>query len=331
MTNDNVTHSGQDTTWQKNAPSQIVLNSIFAALAALWITVTFQEHPYLLIKALEVIFALLSFFLFAISAEGTVTAYDEQDVVKFVYYLLWYDVGVILLGNAIGLVILVHFQQRISTELPSVSPPWLWTISVAIYLLALVVLQWRWIDDARWLLCASDAEFDTYCDELADRKQPASDRRPFMRLIFRRRLGYRKPLPHDGVYTRLQPSQIHGVGVFAIRDIPKGAYVFTDDEPIVWVDKSNVDLLPNALKDLYEDFSVIKDDKYGCPESFDKLTTSWYLNHSDQPNVAADRHYKFHALRDIKTGEELTVDYRTYSEHPKGAIPSSQQLSNRDI
>ena len=43
--------------------------------------------------------------LFAISAEGTVTAYDEKDGVKFVYYLVWYNIGVILVANAIGLVV----------------------------------------------------------------------------------------------------------------------------------------------------------------------------------------------------------------------------------
>ena len=48
----------------------------------------------------------------------------------------------------------------------------------------------------------------------------------------------------------------------------------------------------------------------------DLLTTSWYLNHSDEPNVAADEHYLFYALRDIKAEEELTVDYHTYSDEP---------------
>jgi uncharacterized protein len=315
-------NTGQDSTWQKNAPSQIVLNSIFAALAALWISVVLLEHPHILIKAVEVTFALFSFFLFAIAAEGTVRAYDEMDVIKYVYYLLWYNVGVILLGNAIGLVILVHFYQHFFQP-PTSFPQWLLLLlSAIVYLSAASLLLWRWIHDAGWLLFISNAEFYTYCDELCAIRTPVLDRHPctFMSLIFKRRFGYRKPLPHDGVYTRLRPSRIHGLGVFAIRDIPKGTYIFSDDESIVWVDKKNVETLPKALKDVYEDFAVIKGDKYGCPESFDKLTTSWYLNHSDQPNVAADDDYKFYALRDIKTGEELTVDYRTYSERPKGAV-----------
>ena len=91
-------------------------------------------------------------------------------------------------------------------------------------------------------------------------------------------------LPHDGVSTRLKPSKIHGVGVFAMIDIPKGTYAFTDDdEPIVWVDKSTVETLPRALKEFYYRFAIIKGSEYGCPASFNELTTSWYLNHSDYP------------------------------------------------
>lgn len=127
-----------------------------------------------------------------------------------------------------------------------------------------------------------------------------------------------KKLPHEGVYTRLKPSRIHGVGVFAIRDIPQGTYMFPeDDEPIVWVHKRQTEEIPGALKDFYDDFAIIKGDKFGCPKSFDLLTMSWYLNHSDEPNVEADEDYRFHAKRAIKAGEELTVDYNTYSEQPK--------------
>jgi hypothetical protein len=124
-------------------------------------------------------------------------------------------------------------------------------------------------------------------------------------------------LPHEGVWTRLKPSKIHGVGVFAIRDIPKGTCVFLhDDQPIVWIDRKSVDNLPLSLKKLYDDFCIVKGDEYGCPKHFDALTTSWYLNHSDEPNVAADEDYRFHAIRDIRAGEELTASYHTYSDEP---------------
>jgi hypothetical protein len=130
------------------------------------------------------------------------------------------------------------------------------------------------------------------------------------------------PLPHEGVYTRLKPSIIHagGVGVFAICDIKKDAPIFGDDEEdMVWVDENESTGVPPAVRELYDDFAVIKNDGkcYGCPQSFNLLTLSWYLNESNNPNVRCDKDYRFFALRDIEAGEELTVNYLTYSELPK--------------
>jgi SET domain-containing protein len=121
--------------------------------------------------------------------------------------------------------------------------------------------------------------------------------------------------PHHKVYTRLICSKVHGVGVAAIRPIKKGTYVFHgDDSELVWVNAAKVRSLPKEIRRLYEDFAVKKGNLYGCPDSFDHLTPTWFLNHSDNPNVASDEEYRFYALRDIKTGEELKVDYRTYSD-----------------
>jgi len=126
-----------------------------------------------------------------------------------------------------------------------------------------------------------------------------------------------KKLPHEDVFTRLKPSPIHGIGVFAIRRIPKGSCVFgADDAALVWVPKKQIEHLPAPLKKLYDDFSVIKGNRFGCPTSFNDLTISWYLNHSENPNVAADDSFRFYALRGIEEGEELTVNYRTYSDLP---------------
>ena len=121
--------------------------------------------------------------------------------------------------------------------------------------------------------------------------------------------------PHLGVFVRLQPSRIHGVGVFAIRDIPKGTYVFRgDDEEMVWIRDSTTKRLDSETKRLYHDFCVARNGKFGCPTSFNMLTPAWYLNHSRKANMAADENYDFYATRRIKKGEELTVDYDTYND-----------------
>ena|ERR1700733_11716928 len=132
----------------------------------------------------------------------------------------------------------------------------------------------------------------------------------------------RKSLPHNNVYTRLKPSDIHGVGVFAVRPIPKGVPIFRgDDAPIVWVKKSELKGLRGEERRLYDDFCIIKDkgQTYGCPVDFNNLTVAWFLNEpkvGQYPNVACREDYTFYALRKIAVGEELTVNYNTFSERP---------------
>jgi hypothetical protein len=131
-------------------------------------------------------------------------------------------------------------------------------------------------------------------------------------------------LPHKGLYTRLQPSPIDGVGVFAINNIKKGTLIFSgDSDEIRWI--WTEDLPKDArLREFYEKFAIVKNgndghpQRYGCPRHFHRLTMSWYLNDpksGNKPNVTCDDNYDFRASRDIKREEELTVDSNTYSDH----------------
>lgn len=124
-------------------------------------------------------------------------------------------------------------------------------------------------------------------------------------------------LPHDGVYARIGPSRIHGVGAIAVRRIPKGALVFRgEDERAVWVARSAVKKLPAELRALYEDFGMVDGTRLGVPANLNRLSVGWYVNHSDEPNVAAGEDGRFRALRRIDAGEELTADYRTFCDEP---------------
>lgn len=91
-----------------------------------------------------------------------------------------------------------------------------------------------------------------------------------------------------------------------------------DDAELVPVKNLDLGKLPREIRRLYEDFAIIdKKRTYLCPENFNILTVSWYLNESENPNVGYDKaKCDFYALRDIRSGEELTVDYNTYSEKP---------------
>jgi SET domain-containing protein len=121
-------------------------------------------------------------------------------------------------------------------------------------------------------------------------------------------------LPHHDVYARLAPSPIHGIGVFAIRDIPAGAAVLEDPGiSLTPIPKETVDALDPSHRRLYEDFCVLEDGAYFSPPSFNQITIAWYLNHSDSPNLSYGLGSAFYAVRLIRKGEELTADYHTYS------------------
>jgi hypothetical protein len=135
--------------------------------------------------------------------------------------------------------------------------------------------------------------------------------------------------PHDNVYTRLRPSGVAtgGVGVFAIRRIKKGTRLFLgDNEEMVWVEQETFSNQPTEIRKLYHDFAVLSGGQYGCPQNFNRLTMAWYLNEpkgGETANVGSLKEtYDFVAVRDIRAGEELTVDYSTYSESPVGDAPA---------
>jgi FRG domain/SET domain len=136
-------------------------------------------------------------------------------------------------------------------------------------------------------------------------------------------------LPHKELYTRLKPSKIDGVGVFAIRPIKKGALIFRHDcDEMMWIKEEE---LPKRkdLRQFYKDFAVWKNGRCGCPSHFHRLTMSWYLN--DPPkghsaNVICDANYDFRARRNIRVNEELTVESRTYSNHREAGRKKSRKL-----
>ena len=122
-------------------------------------------------------------------------------------------------------------------------------------------------------------------------------------------------MPHKHVYARLGSSQIHGIGVFAVRAIKKGIDIFPDiDDKIIWIDASIIRRLRGEVRGLYEDYCVKIGGKYGAPDSFNKINASWYLNHSSNPNAVVNHKYRVIAKRGIKKGEEITLDYKTFMD-----------------
>ena len=111
----------------------------------------------------------------------------------------------------------------------------------------------------------------------------------------------------------LQPSGIHGIGVFAIADIPFGCRTIFSKNTGGWIELSftEVEQLPAHVKGFIETYFLYDEEKYFLPDHGCKvMDMANYLNHSNTPNIVSvkDGAY-FEAIRDIKKGEELLINY----------------------
>ena len=123
-------------------------------------------------------------------------------------------------------------------------------------------------------------------------------------------------------YCRLKPSKVEGVGVFAIRDIPKGINPFKGTKKQVWhkFQISELKILGKEILSLVDSFFVIHKDGtvYISDSGLNGMDISYFLNDSNKPNIkTVDDGANFVTLRKIKKGEELTVSYATYDEKYK--------------
>lgn len=132
------------------------------------------------------------------------------------------------------------------------------------------------------------------------------------------------------IYTKLKPSNLQGIGVFAIRDIPKGTYIFKkwagetgsyslSEEQLLCLPKE----LYSHIKDIFlyssdfpKDTDTYIDLTYNCHWVY---TTPYYFVNSDLKyfNLDKDTH---RVVRDIKRGEEILSNYGRYERLPKVLI-----------
>lgn len=124
---------------------------------------------------------------------------------------------------------------------------------------------------------------------------------------------------NNTVYCTLAPSPIHGIGVFAIRHIPKGT-LYTDHTNDTLDQVETYELTPEkfdtidpAIQALILDRTVFEGDtlRFTSPNT-DAVLRS-FMNHSSTPNTDGKR-----TLRDIMPGEELTEDFFSLTKdiHP---------------
>jgi SET domain-containing protein len=127
----------------------------------------------------------------------------------------------------------------------------------------------------------------------------------------------------ENIYCRIGISKVHGVGVIAIKDIPKGInpYQGIREEKYIEFTEKEIELLDTEVRKMIKDFFVIADGKTLIPEDgLNSINISFFQNHSPNPNVTTLDGETFITLKEIKKGEELTYDYTTsYGEENRPA------------
>jgi len=121
-------------------------------------------------------------------------------------------------------------------------------------------------------------------------------------------------------YCRLKPSNVHGIGVFAIQDIPEGVNPFRTVYPlcetIVELSQNEVSKFHPEVQKMIHDFFKRNEQNGRYPVLSNGLNTiniSFYLNHSESPNLdqveGTGEYYEFRTNRIVYADEELLIDY----------------------
>lgn len=116
------------------------------------------------------------------------------------------------------------------------------------------------------------------------------------------------------IRIKLSPSEIHGVGVFAMRDIQKGARLYAEMTPRLFKIPygSFKKLFPDVRQLILERWPQVMN---GSAFAYPTERIQAFMNHSTEPNYDAINDIM---LEDVKGGEEITEDY--------ALIPNSDKI-----
>ncbi len=112
------------------------------------------------------------------------------------------------------------------------------------------------------------------------------------------------------IRTRIGPSQIHGIGVFALDAVPEGTLVWRyepDFDRIVT--RQEAESAPAAFRAYLDAYAYPSADLGGA--TLLCCDHAKFLNHSDTPNTV-ERPFASLACRPIASGEEITCHYGSF-------------------
>lgn len=113
-------------------------------------------------------------------------------------------------------------------------------------------------------------------------------------------------------YVHLKPSKVcNGVGVFALRLIPKDTVLFADVIP----DKDfarwdQLDDIPTEVVAYLNSMCNTSKEGLYLSQTVNNINVSYYVNHSTYPNVFHKKDTdRYITLRDVQEGEEILCTY----------------------
>ncbi len=112
------------------------------------------------------------------------------------------------------------------------------------------------------------------------------------------------------VETKIGPSKISGIGLFADQFVPKGTTVWKYQEGFdLLLSKEDIEKLSDPAQKQFYNYAYL-DKKYNtymlCSDD------ARFFNHSDNFNCDEKTDDITTAIRDIEIGEELTVNYKDF-------------------
>ena len=127
----------------------------------------------------------------------------------------------------------------------------------------------------------------------------------------------KNPVSESGRRIQTRRSGVHGKGVFAVQDIPKGDVIIEYvGEVIDW--EEALSRHPHDPKDPNHTFYFHVDEDHVIDAKVGGNSSRW-INHSCDPSCEADEvegRVFIKSLRKIKAGEELNYDYGLIIDEP---------------